>query len=258
MSQKQSEEAFDVRLAEMGIRIKDANMFKVKENVFDEVTLLALYKLVHKKWFSVIGGSISTGKEANVFYGEREDVPLAIKIYRIQSANFTTMSSYITGDRRFSHVKKSRKDLIFAWTRKEFSNLVRSRDAGIPVPEPLVWDRNILIMSFLGEGECPFPQIRNVTLSEPAEEYDAIMNMIDILYKKAELVHGDLSEFNILYGDKPYLIDMGQSVTRDHPRALQFLMRDIRNINRFFQKQCEVKTEYEIFNAVTGLNVAEP
>ena len=258
MSQKQSEEAFDVRLAEMGIRIKDANMFKVKENVFDEVTLLALYKLVHKKWFSVIGGSISTGKEANVFYGEREDVPLAIKIYRIQSANFTTMSSYITGDRRFSHVKKSRKDLIFAWTRKEFSNLVRARDAGIPVPEPLVWDRNILIMSFLGEGECPFPQIRNVTLSEPAEEYDAIMNMIDILYKKAELVHGDLSEFNILYGDKPYLIDMGQSVTRDHPRALQFLMREIRNINRFFQKQCEVKTEYEIFNAVTGLNVAEP
>jgi len=258
VSQKQSEEAFDVRLAEMGIRIKDANMFKVKENVFDEVTLLALYKLVHKKWLSVIGGSISTGKEANVFYGEREDVPLAIKIYRIQSANFTTMSSYITGDRRFSHVKKSRKDLIFAWTRKEFSNLVRARDAGIPVPEPLVWDRNILIMSFLGEGECPFPQIRNVTLSEPAEEYDAIMNMIDILYKKAELVHGDLSEFNILYGDKPYLIDMGQSVTRDHPRALQFLMRDIRNINRFFQKQCEVKTEYEIFNAVTGLNVAEP
>ena len=113
-------------------------------------------------------------------------------------------------------------------------------------------------MSFLGEGECPFPQIRNVTLSEPAEEYDAIMNMIDILYKKAELVHGDLSEFNILYGDKPYLIDMGQSVTCDHPRALQYLMRDIRNINRFFQKQCEVKTEYEIFNAVTGLNVAEP
>ena len=258
MSQERKEEQFDKRLAEMGIRIKDANMFKVRENVFDEVTLLALYKLVHKKWLTVIGGSISTGKEANVFYGERDDAAIAIKIYRIQSANFTTMSSYITGDRRFTHVKKSRKDLIFAWTRKEFSNLVRARDAGSPVPEPLVWDRNILIMSFLGEGECPFPQIRNVTLSEPAQEYETIMNMIDILYKKAELVHGDLSEFNILYGDKPYLIDMGQSVTRDHPRALQFLMRDIRNINRFFQKQCDVKTEYDVFNAVTGLNVAEP
>jgi RIO kinase 1 len=259
VSIEQQEEAFDQRLAEMGIRIKDANNLKVSENVFDEVTLLALYKLVHKKWLTAIGGSISTGKEANVFLGEREDAAVAIKIYRIQSANFTTMSSYITGDRRFSHVKKSKKELIFAWTRKEFSNLARAREAGLPVPEPLVWDRNILIMSFLGKGECPYSQLKNVALDDPAQVYNNIMAMIDTLYKKAELVHGDLSEFNILYHDQPYLIDMGQSVTRDHPRALQFLMRDIRNVNRFFKKKgCEVKTEYEIFNAVTGLNVSQP
>jgi RIO kinase 1 len=259
VSIEQQEEAFDQRLAEMGIRIKDANNLKVSENVFDEVTLLALYKLVHKKWLTAIGGSISTGKEANVFLGEREDLAVAIKIYRIQSANFTTMSSYVTGDRRFSHVKKSKKELIFAWTRKEFSNLARAKEAGLPVPEPFVWDRNILIMSFLGEGECPYPQLRSVELEDPGAIYASVIGMIDTLYKKAKLVHGDLSEFNILYHDHPYLIDMGQSVTRDHPRALQFLMRDIRNINRFFKKRgCEVKTECEIFNAVTGLNVTQP
>jgi len=259
VSIEQQEEAFDQRLAEMGIRIKDTNNLKVSENVFDEVTLLALYKLVHKKWITAIGGSISTGKEANVFLGDREDQAVAIKIYRIQSANFTTMSSYVTGDRRFSHVKKSKKELIFAWTRKEFSNLARAKEAGLPVPEPLVWDRNILIMSFLGEGECPYPQLRSAEIDNPAQVYENIMAMIDTLYNKAELVHGDLSEFNILYSDQPYLIDMGQSVTRDHPRALQFLMRDIRNMNRFFKKRgCEVKTEYEIFNAVTGLNVSQP
>jgi RIO kinase 1 len=258
LSLEKKEDAFDQRLEEMGIRIKDANNFKVRDNVFDEVTFLALHKLAHKKWFTAIGGSISTGKEANVFYGEREEAAIAIKIYRIQSANFTTMSSYITGDRRFSQVKKSRKDLIFAWTRKEFSNLVRAKDAGIPVPEPIVWDRNILIMSFLGEGECPFPQLRTADIREPAEVYDMILNYIGILYKKAEIVHGDLSEFNILYGDKPYIIDMGQSVTRDHPRALQFLMRDIRNINRFFKKRCDIKTEYDVFNTITGLHAAEP
>jgi RIO kinase 1 len=82
--------------------------------------------------------------------------------------------------------------------------------------------------------------------------------MIDTLYKKAGLVHADLSEFNILYGDQPYLIDMGQSVTRDHPRALAFLMRDIRNINRFFKNRCDVRDEVEIFHAVTGLGSAEP
>ena len=249
---------FDQRLEEMGIRIKDADQFKVRDDVFDDVTLLALYKLVHKRWLSVIGGSISTGKEANVFYGEREGTAIAIKIYRIQTANFTTMSSYITGDRRFSHVKKAKKELIFAWTRKEFSNLVRARDAGIAVPEPLVWDRNILVMSFIGEGEVPYPQLRNVDLEDPAETYSQIIAMIDILYKKAELVHADLSEFNILYGDQPYLIDMGQSVTRDHPRALPFLMRDIRNINRFFRSRCDVRTDIEIFNAVSGRNESEP
>jgi RIO kinase 1 len=251
-------ERFDKRLEEMGIRIKDTDQLKVREDVFDDVTLLALYKLVHKKWISAIGGSISTGKEANVVLGERGDALIAIKIYRIRTANFTTMSSYIIGDRRFSKVKKSKKELIFSWTKKEFSNLVRAKVAGLSVPEPFVWDRNILVMSFLGEDEHPYPQLRNAEIEDPHKAYLKILNCIDILYKKAELIHADLSEFNILYGDKLYLIDMGQSVTRDHPRALQFLMRDIRNINRFFKNRCTVQSDIGIFNAVTGLDAAEP
>ena len=258
MSIEKRLDKFDRKLEEMGVRIKDADNFKVSEDVFDEVTLLALYKLVHKKWLSVIGGSISTGKEANVFYGERDGVGVAIKIYRIRTANFTTMSSYITGDRRFSRVKKSRKELVFAWTRKEYSNLARAHEVGIAVPEPLVWDRNILIMSYLGENEIPYPQLKNADMKDPADIYATILKYIDILYNKAELVHGDLSEFNILYGDQPYLIDMGQSVTRDHPRAYQFLMRDIRNINRFFKNRCDVRNDVGIFNEVTGLDTAEP
>src|SRR5208337_4519960 len=126
--------------------------------------------------------SISTGKEANVFYGERDGQSIAIKIYRIRTANFTTMSSYITGDRRFSRVKKSKQDLIFAWTRKEFSNLARAQEAGVAVPEPLVWSRNILIMSFVGENEVPFPQLRNAEIDDPAEVYSMIIRSIDTLY----------------------------------------------------------------------------
>ena len=95
-------------------------------------------------------------------------------------------------------------------------------------------------------------------MDDPAGVYARILSDIDVLYKKAELVHADLSEFNILYGDQPYLIDMGQSVTRDHPRALPFLMRDIKNINRFFSSRCDVQSDIDIFNSVTGLNAAEP
>ena len=253
MSYDRSEDGFDRQIEKLGIRIKDVDQLKVREDVFDEITLLSLYKLVHRKWITAIGGSISTGKEANVFFGERGEQDLAIKIYRIRTANFNTMSEYIIGDRRFSGIRKNRKDIVFTWTKKEFSNLMRAHEAGLPVPLPLVWDRNILIMEFIGEDERPYPQLRNVQLDDPAGVYETVLSYIAILYKKAGLVHADLSEFNILYGDQPYIIDMGQSVTLDHPRAQVFLMRDIININRFFKNRCEVRNPDSIFTEITGI-----
>ena len=67
------ESGFDRKIEYLGIRIKDVNQLKVRQDVFDEVTFLALYRMVHKGWITAIGGSISTGKEANVFFGERDD-----------------------------------------------------------------------------------------------------------------------------------------------------------------------------------------
>ena len=244
---------FDREVDRLGIRIKDADQLKVRDDVFDEITLLALYKLVHKKWISAIGGSISTGKEANVFLADREGTNVAIKIYRIRTANFNTMNEYILGDRRFSGMRKSRKDLIFAWAKKEFSNLKRAHEAGLCVPEPYVWDRNILIMEFVGSDGRPVPQLRNVHLGDPAGTYEEIIAFMADLYKKAGLVHADLSEFNILFGDRPVVIDMGQSVTIDHPRAFSFLKRDIANINHFFSSRCELRDERELFTRITGL-----
>jgi len=252
------EKGFDRRIAELGIRIKDADQWKVRDDVFDEVTLLALYRLVHKKHLTTLGGPISTGKEGNVFYGEKDGKPLAIKIYLIRTANFRAMTEYIDGDPRFSHVRRSRKEIIFAWTRKEFSNLKRARKAGVPVPEPYSFDRNILLMEFLGEGQAPFPQIREVELPDPGATYREIVGYIEALFSRARLVHGDLSEYNVLFGDRPVLIDMGQAVTLDHPRALQFLVRDIANINRFFSDKCEVMGEREIFQRIAGERLAGP
>ena len=67
MSLEKRIDQFDKRLEEMGVRIKDADHFKVSEDVFDDVTLLSLYKLVHKKWISVIGGSIAPEKKRMYF-----------------------------------------------------------------------------------------------------------------------------------------------------------------------------------------------
>jgi RIO kinase 1 len=251
-------ERFDREIEAMGVRIKDADQVKVRDDVFDEVTLMALYRLVHRKQISVIGGPVSTGKEANIIYGEHDNRGIAIKIYRIQTANFKAMTEYLAGDRRFANIRGSRRGIIFAWTKKEYSNLSRAHDIGLPVPEPLAFDRNILLMEFLGEEEAPYPQLRLAEVDDYEATYREILDCTRRLYQDARLVHADLSEYNILYHEKPYLIDMGQAVTLDHPRALTFLLRDIRNINRYFSRYCDVQDEQEIMRAITGIKRREP
>jgi RIO kinase 1 len=242
---------FDRRLESFGIRIKDADQWKVRQDVFDEATYLALHRLAHRKKITAIGGVVSTGKEANIFYGEKGDRALAIKIYLMKTANFKAMTEYLDGDPRFANIRRTRKDIIFAWARKEYSNLARAHEAGIPVPEPQDFDRNILLMEFLGKDGHPYPQLRHARMDDPASLYQEITGHMEALFQQARLVHADLSEYNILIGPRPYIIDMGQSVTRDHPRALQFLVRDIANVNRFFRHHCDVIEERELFDRIT-------
>lgn len=67
--------------------------------------------------------------------------------------------------------------------------------------------------------------------------YDKVVEYMRLLYKEANLVHADLSEYNILIDPAdttPIFIDMGQSVTLEHPNAREFLYRDVQNILRFF------------------------
>ena len=219
---------------------------KIYAEVLDLRTLKALYKLSAKGYIKALGGVISTGKEANVFYAdghfECEDVPIAVKIYRIETSEFYRMDEYLFGDRRFDLRRISKKDLIFIWAEKEFRNLERAYESDVRVPKPYVHYRNIILMEFLGEDEIPAPTLADIGLDlkelvDMEKLFDEVINNIKKLYKRAELVHADLSEYNIvLFKDRPYLIDMGQSVLIDHPYARSYLERDLRNVLRFFSK----------------------
>ncbi|MBR2348510.1 MAG: serine protein kinase RIO, partial [Candidatus Methanomethylophilaceae archaeon] len=128
--------------------------------------------------------------------------------------------------------------MIYAWVNKEFRNLVRYSEAGIPVPEPITFDKNCLLMEFIGDENGPCPQLREVVLDDPTETYDEVVSFIIDGWQEAHLVHGDLSEYNILMQDgQPIMIDVGQAMTSDHFNARELLERDIRNINRFFKNR---------------------
>ncbi|MBU4075253.1 MAG: serine protein kinase RIO [Euryarchaeota archaeon] len=232
----------DEKVDEFRMRIKDSSQRAVFGDVFDDATLMALYELAKKGYIDAMGGSVSTGKEANVFHAiSKEYGEVAVKIFMMSTANFNAMKDYILGDPRFMGIRHTRKDIILAWARKEFKNLKRAQEAGVRVPEPYVVKRNILLMEFIGNDGVAMPQLKDVIMTQDDAQriFNKIVEYMSLLYGKAKLIHADLSEYNILVDlndMSPVFIDMGQSVTTDHVNAETFLIRDVNNVARFFKK----------------------
>jgi RIO kinase 1 len=221
-------------------RRKDSDEFKVIEGVIDPPTIKCLYKLLSRDSFSAVHGVISTGKEANVYRGETSDgKSVAIKVYRMSTAETDFMREYIIGDSRFKRVGKRSRTLIPQWALKEYKNLHRYYEAGVPVPQPLDIERNVVVMEFIGDGKkgLAAPLMKMVEIPNPVKTYNALINMIVTGYTKAGLVHADLSEYNILWWKKkPIIIDVSQAVLKAHDNSTKYLYRDIQNLTFFFNK----------------------
>jgi RIO kinase 1 len=227
----------DREFAKFRERIKDADQFKVEGGVFDEATLGALYTLVQHGHIDALGGPISTGKEAHVFLASAGDHDVAVKIYRINASDFTQMRRYLEGDPRFDEIGGKKKAVVLAWTRKEFANLKRAKRAGLRVPEPLAVERNALVMEFLGTDGERARRLSELQLENPDTAYEVVHEYMRRLYS-AGLVHGDLSEYNILVHDSQlWVLDLGQAVTIHHPNSREFLERDCENVANFFTRQ---------------------
>jgi len=218
-------------------RLKNTEQFKVEGSVFDDATYAAIYKLVQDGHLSAFGGPISTGKEAHVFEARAPDADVAVKVYRTTASNFRQMRDYLEGDPRFEGLGGEKTDVVIAWTRKEFSNLGRARDAGVRVPEPIAVQRNVLVMELIGESGDTAPTLHDVHIENPQTAFEVVREYMRRLYD-AGLVHGDLSEYNVVvYEGELVVIDVGQAVTIHHPNSADFLRRDCRNVANYFAAQ---------------------
>jgi RIO kinase 1 len=194
-----------------------------------------------------IYGVVKSGKEARIYRGIAPDGDeLAVKIYLTGSAEFKKgMMPYIEGDARFTRVRHETRSLIYLWALKEFKNLKKAYEIGVKVPKPIAVEKNILVMEFIGQNGVPYPLMKEAEIRKPKQVYMKLLEYIKKLYNEGKIVHGDLSEFNIMIkDDEPIIFDMSQAVLIDHPMAEQFLLRDIINLNRFF-KRLNVKVRSE-------------
>ena len=224
---------------------KDSDQRKVMEEVFDRATLLTIEELVARKDLRDLNGVVRAGKEARVYWGvDQTGGPVAVKIYLVSSSDFRKRSGYIAGDRRFGKLPSGSRETINLWVRKEFKNLQLAHYAGVRVPQPVAFLKNIIMMEYIGTPPDPAPTFSETDVDEG--DYDWTFETIGKLRNKAKLVHADFSEFNVFKtGTGCVLFDMGSAVLTSHPQAEDFLKRDINNMVRFFSKRGIIKGNAE-------------
>lgn len=228
-------------------RKKDNSDRKVGTEIFDKITLETLYKLANQGYLDVLNGAISTGKEANVLTGITDDEKfIAVKIYRIATSDFKKMNYYLDGDPRFNLKTKNKRKIIYSWVTKEFKNLSRLYDADVSVPKPITSSNNVLLLEFIGdENGNPAQPVKNQPPKNPDEFFNNLLTEIKKSVNQAKLIHGDLSNYNILnLNEKPTIIDVSQSVVLDNPISKELLERDINTIVNEYTK-LGVKISYE-------------
>lgn len=214
------------------------------EQVLDPRTMQVLGKFLKRGLFDEIHGCISTGKEANVYYATTNDGhERAVKVYKTSILVFKDRARYVEGEFRFrqGYCKGNPRKMVAQWAEKEMRNLRRLGAASIPCPEVIDVRQNVLVMDFLGQDSTAAPRLKDADGLDAAA-WESLYIECAVLMRKmmqqCKLVHGDLSEYNMLYHDEQlYIIDVSQSVESDHPQALDFLKRDCVNVNNFFGKR---------------------
>lgn len=238
MSSDENYHRFEREIDNWRVRRKDTNDRKSYDEVFDRQNVMRIYKLFTDGVIDRLDFPISTGKEGNVFRATTAKNELvAVKIYRTSTSTFGDMAKYVQGDPRFRGLTGRKRKLIYAWANKEFMNLKLFENAGVRVPRPIMHVANIVIMEYIGDEVAPAKEMRNVRLNDPEIVARKILNYVRLAYQKVELVHSDLSEFNVLMlNEEPVIIDVGQAVILGHPQAEEWLERDVKNVVRFFKK----------------------
>ena len=187
---------------------------------------------------------LKSGKEATVYLVRSGANLRCAKVYRdMAQRSFQKRSQYqegrkVRGSRQARAMSKStqfgRKEQEAAWKNTEVEVLYQLTAAGVRVPRPYGYFDGVLLMELVAgaDGE-PAPRLGEVELSpETAREYHRFLVQQVVRMLSLGLIHGDLSEFNVLVApDGPVIIDLPQAVNAaGNNGARAMLARDVNNL----------------------------
>jgi RIO kinase 1 len=190
---------------------------------------------------------LMSGKEASVFLVETREGLCVAKVYKdAQNRSFRQRADYTEGrtvrntrqQRAMAKGSKYGKSLLEAeWQQAEVSALYRLHAAKVRVPTPFHYSDNVLLMELITDADQrPAPRLWDVTLS-PDEARRLHQHLVRECVRMlcAGMVHGDLSEYNILMSkDGPVIIDLPQATDAAHNRNSERLfLRDVKNLKNY-------------------------
>jgi len=207
-------------------------------------TPAALQPLIDDGVIDEVIRSLKSGKEATVYLVRSGDEVRCAKVYRdMAQRSFQKRAQYqegrkVRGSRQARAMSKStrfgRKEQEAAWKNTEVDALYKLVGAGVRVPKPFGYFNDTLVMELVTDADGnPAPRLSEVDLSpETAREYHSFLVQQIVRMLSIGLIHGDLSEFNVLVGpDGPVIIDLPQAVNAaGNNGALAMLERDVNNI----------------------------
>jgi len=229
------------KIHKLDLIIRDSSKYEIGYTLNSiAYDLLALHTLVEKNIVSQLGPLIGKGKESDVYscMDDNENI-YALKIYRMGRTSFKSIkrSRDLTGER--SHLSWLYINRLAA--KKEFEVLKMIYKLNLNTPKPIGYNRHIVVMSYLRGKELVYYK----SIKNPDKIFNRIIKQMEIIYQKANIIHGDLGEFNIVLDEKGniLIIDWLQWIPSDHPNATSILERDIRNVCNYFQKKFNIESD---------------
>ena len=193
-------------------------------------------------------GQLMSGKEATVYVVRCGEHVRCAKVYKeANQRSFRNNASYQEGrkvknSRQARAMEKGsrygRKMQEEVWQSAEVDALYRLAAAGVRVPQPHICFEGVLLMDLVLDADGhPAPRLNDVEMSEElALEYHALLVNQVVRMLCAGLIHGDLSEYNILVAESgPVIIDLPQAIdAAGNSNAAEMLERDVANLRSYF------------------------
>ncbi|WP_398496383.1 PA4780 family RIO1-like protein kinase [Variovorax sp.] len=207
-----------------------------------------LQPLVDEGLIDSVSRQLMSGKEAMVYVVHSGDEARCAKVYKEADKRAFRQAVDYTENRKIRNSRERRavaKGTRFGrrmteshWQSAEVDALHRLADAGVRVPEPFGFWEGVLLMELVTDAEgAAAPRLNDVEFTpDDARRHHATLVREVMRMLCAGIVHGDLSEFNVLLGaGGPVIIDLPQAVdAAGNNHAQRMLLRDVANLREFF------------------------